>query len=83
MELANHEQRQMLNNLFHANHLPETEKIEAVKNLFIQLNIPELAEKTKSEFQQAAMRHLQEIQEPDEYKKPLRDFAEMLFSRQT
>ena len=83
MELANPEQQQMLNNLFHENHLPETEKIDAVKNLFIQLNIPQLAEKTKSEFQQTAIIHLQAIQKPDEYKEPIRDFADMLFSRQT
>ncbi len=81
MEIAAPEQRSSLQSLFRENHLSETEKIDAVKKLFAQLNIPDLAENTKSEFQQTAIRHLDAIQAPNEFKAPILEFAEMLFSR--
>ena len=58
LEIATPEQRSALQSLLHDNYLPETEKIDSVKNLFAQLNIPDLAENTKSEFQQTAILHL-------------------------
>ena len=81
LEIATPEQRSALQSLLHDNYLPETEKIDSVKNLFAQLNITDLAENTKSEFQQTAILHLDAIQAPTEFKAPMLEFAEMLFSR--
>ena len=56
-----------------------TEKVEAVKQIYRELNIEAFAQERMDEYYQSAMNHLERVSAPD--KGALRLFAEWLFNR--
>jgi hypothetical protein len=56
-------------------------KVAAVRAIFDRNGIPELIETEKTHYQEAAFRHLDEVQAPEERKTVLRGSLEALFER--
>lgn len=82
LELAGPDTRSQLLQLYQPNTFPPDEKIERVKRIFLDLQVPAFAEQAKTAYQEIAMNHLHAIQAPSTHLRPIIDFAEMLFSRE-
>jgi geranylgeranyl diphosphate synthase type II len=82
LELANPQVQTQLAHLYQPGDISPAEKIDAVKRIFLALQVPAFAEKAKTTYQEIAMNHLHAIQAPAAHKAPIIAFAEMLFSRE-
>ncbi len=60
----------------------EVAKIKAIKEIYLDLGIPQLAEKLKLDYLEKGMAQLNAISVPKERKKFLRQFAEVLMKRE-
>ena len=82
LELASEKERKRLQHLFtlRVDH-DEEEKIEEVKGIYDRLNVKEVVEKVIAEYDSKAFQALDAIDLPDERKKHLRTYAELLSGR--
>lgn len=62
--------------------LPEAEKIEAVKAIFVACKIPQVAQEAMTEYYNTALFHLSAVGRPDADKETLRAFAAMIMQRE-
>ncbi|GAB5553995.1 MAG: polyprenyl synthetase family protein [Saprospiraceae bacterium] len=81
LELASPTQQQLLADLMDSTPEDESAKIEQVKAILMELNIPKHAQEKKNEFRSAAFEHLEVLQVPEEQKAPIRNLMEKLVSR--
>lgn len=82
LELADTATQEQLLKLLANQTLPEKEKVEAVKGLFTQLQIPEATNKLKAQYQDEAMEHLKQIGVAESKKKAIRDLASKMLNRE-
>lgn len=81
LKLASPVQQQLLADLMDSTPEDEADKIEQVKAILMELNIPHHAQEKKNEFRSAAFEHLEALQAPDQQKAPIRQLMEQLVSR--
>lgn len=81
LELASPTQQKALSDLMGDSPEDEANKIEQVKSLLMELDIPKHAQDKKNEFRAAAFAHLAALQVPDQQKAPIRQLMEQLVSR--
>ena len=81
MELAGEQNRNQLQDLIQEDELPPQKKVQAVKELYEQLGVPEATEHLRNEYYQAAMQNLDSIPVAEARKIPLRHLAEFLMQR--
>ena len=79
LEVANVSQLEKLTDVYLDDHYPEEEKIENVKSLFEQMEIPMHTKNLMLEYQTKAMKHLESIS--SENKAPLIAFSNKLMDR--
>jgi geranylgeranyl diphosphate synthase type II len=82
LELAQGDTLTQLNYWLHAEEYEPTEKVEAVKRIYNQLNIREQAEAEMNQYAEKAMLSFDKISLPDERKSVLKEFADMLLVRE-
>ena len=82
LEVADADTRRALGAWYGQAGWEENEKVEGVKAIFRQLNVPELTRAIKIQFQQTAFERLEQVQCPAERKTPLIEFAELLLARE-
>jgi len=82
LEVADEANKQALNKLMNTPTTDETAKITAVKIIYNQFNIRELAEEKKSAYLDTAFQHMTAIQVSDERKQPLIKLANELMMRE-
>lgn len=78
LEVANESQYKKLTELFSTNDA-SNEKVEEVKAIFLDLDIPQLTTSLMQEYHEKAMQHLSAIE--SENKQPLFEFSSMLLDR--
>ena len=82
LKKAGNQQKERLNQLFSLENLDEQSKIEVVKQIFIDLKIPEIAKSKISEYYKKAIQNLDNIKFPNPQKRQyLYDFAEYIIKR--
>jgi len=82
LELANRSEALQLEHLYTISPGENSGKIEAVKSLFESSGAAELTRKEIGSYTDMAFKVLDKIQLPEEKKRPLRNFGEMLMERQ-
>jgi geranylgeranyl diphosphate synthase type II len=83
LELANADQRKVLQAAY-ANHIADPdEKIRTVKNIFLDLKIDQLGVKQMEDWYEEAFSDLEQINVADDAKENLRALARSLFDRET
>jgi geranylgeranyl diphosphate synthase type II len=82
LELASNEGRKRLEQLFtfHMDH-DEDEKIEEVEAIYNRLHVKEAVEKVMLDYDRKAFEELQAVSLPEEQKKHLKTYAELLSGR--
>ncbi|TKG90106.1 polyprenyl synthetase family protein [Puteibacter caeruleilacunae] len=83
LELANTSQRQQLDDLLASDSIEEEEKINAVKQIFEQLNIRKLTEDLIETYYSQAMEQIESIDIPNEQKVPLIGLAKKMMQRES
>ena len=82
LELASPGEARQLEHLYSISPMENTGKIEAVKNLFESSGAAELTRKEIEKYTDMAFKVLDRIDMPEEKKRPLKSFGEMLMDRQ-
>ncbi len=80
-ELANEDQLRDLRNAFTNRIYNPEEKISIVKNVYLQLNLNELALRKMEEFNKRAFSYLDKVNVPEDKRKVLKDLADNLIHR--
>lgn len=83
LELANHSAKEQLKMWFSSTNEEEEEKIRRVKNLFNKLEIKDITEREKHEFQTRAFENLAQVNLPAYRKITLEKFAYALMQRES
>ena len=82
LELADKSTQERLLELLADQTMLEVEKVESVKLVFKQLNIPEETSLLKNKYQEEALVHLNQIKVDDHKKSKLRDLANEMLGRE-
>lgn len=82
LELADEPTQKRLIELLANQTMPEMEKVESVKSIFKQLNIPEQTSLLKNKYQEEALAHLAQLKVADEKKNKLRNLANEMLGRE-
>lgn len=82
LELAQGDTLRTLNEWLSADEFDPAEKVDAVKNIYDQLNIREQAEAEMNQYAEKAMQSFEKINLPDERKVILKEFADALLVRE-
>lgn len=81
LELANSDQSSRLNGWLDQNDFDPQEKVEAVRNIYDEIDIHQLTMSKMNDYFQQGFKALEKINVADEKKKPLIDFADYLINR--
>lgn len=82
LELANDQQREQFSHWLNAENYQPSEKIEAVTELYNQLNIRNVCENKMSEYYTSAMKSLGAVNVAEEKKKELKNLVKVLMYRE-
>ena len=82
LEVANDQQYDELTQMYFDKNIASSLKIEKVKTIFAQLNIPDLAIAKRNEFYDQAIQHLEKVNISEDKKKHFVDFADTLINRE-
>jgi geranylgeranyl diphosphate synthase type II len=82
LELANIEQKTNLNNWLNADNFISKDKIEAITDLYNQLDIKTITEEKIINYADLAFSSLQKIDQPEDRKSTLKEFMDLLMLRE-
>ena len=79
--MANREQKEYLQQAFSGREVESSKKVNAVKDIYAQLGIGDIAQEEMKKYYAKAFDYLDIICQPDSRKQNLRDLAKSLFDR--
>ncbi len=82
MELVNGDDKSALNKWMHSGVTDSVDKVNAITEIYLKLDVKNIAEAEMEKYFEEALKHLKEIALPDENKILLKNFAESLMIRE-